>query len=47
MGLVISILVIWITKVKELLAHQWKREIQDNYKNNYNNNINIRWSLPK
>ena len=24
MGLVISILIIWITKVRELLAHQWK-----------------------
>ena len=30
MGLVISILVIWMTKVRELLAHQWKRQIQDN-----------------
>ena len=24
MGLVISILVIWITNVRQLLAHQWK-----------------------
>ena len=28
MGLVLSILVIWITKVGELLANQWKRQIQ-------------------
>ena len=28
MGLVISILVIWITNVRQLLAHQWKRQTQ-------------------
>ena len=28
MGLVLSILVIWITKVRELLAHHWKRQTQ-------------------
>ena len=28
MELVLSILVIWITKVRELLAHHWKRQTQ-------------------
>ena len=51
MGLVIPILVIWITIVGKLLAKQWKGKIGDNltiYNSNLiNNKNNIHGSLPK